>query len=116
MNPEIETRPLPEWLRSLFWDHDFDSLNWDDHRDFIAGRVLAEGPWRAVCWLRRELGDGLLRQWIEDHRGRLLSRQQLRFWQLVLDLPGELVDAWLLTETRQIWDQRTGSWSSTKKS
>jgi hypothetical protein len=108
MDREAETSALPELLRSLFWDYEFDSLTWDDHRDLVIGRVLAEGSWQAVCWLRSELGDGLLREWIEDHRGRSLSLPQLRFWQLILDLPKELVDEWMRSETRQIWDKRTG--------
>ena len=35
--------PLPPPLRSLFWDCDFAQLDWQQHRDFIIRRVLAEG-------------------------------------------------------------------------
>ena len=94
-------------LRPLFWDSDFDRLTWQEHRDFVVRRVLSSGPWKAVCWLRARLGDAALRQWIERHRGRGLSSRQLRFWQLVLDLPSTLVDGWLESEGRRIWEGRT---------
>ena len=97
---------LPERLRPLFWDHDFSQLDWQRHRDFVIGRILEAGPWDTICWLRKEVGDETLRDWIERHRGRSLSSQQLRFWQLILDLPAETVDAWLQTPERKIWENR----------
>jgi hypothetical protein len=97
---------LPEAARAAFWDHDFDALDWREHRDFIIRRVLESGPWEAVVWLRAQLGDDELRAWIERHDGRPLSPQQLRFWQVILDLPAESVDAWLQSPGRTIWKER----------
>ncbi len=90
--PNVSDR-LPEMLRPLFWDCDFDQVSWRDHRDYVVRRVLSAGTWDAVCWLRAGLGDVALRQWIEQHEGRGLSSRQLRFWEVVLDLPPELVNA-----------------------
>lgn len=98
---------LPERLRSLFWDHDFQSLSWREHREFIIGRVLASGDWDSVQWLRCRIGDRGVREWIERHAGRGLSRRQLRFWELILGLPAAEVDGWLSREGRRIWDERT---------
>ncbi len=103
-----ERTPLPEPLRELFWDYSFDELSWEEDRDLIIGRVLCEGPWDTVQWLRRELGDGAVREWIERARGRGLSRRQLRFWQLILELPAEEVDAWLAAREPDLWEQRVG--------
>jgi hypothetical protein len=97
---------FPESLRSLFWDCDFDALDWQQHRDFVIGRVLVAGSWDAICWVRRTVGDDALREWIQRRQGRSLSPQQLRYWELVLELPAELVDAWLESEERQIWEGR----------
>ena len=63
---------------AAFWDCDFEQLDWDLQRSFIVGRMLAAGTWEAVMWLRGQLGDDALRQWIQDHEGRLLTSQQLR--------------------------------------
>ena len=38
--PETRSAPLPESLRGLFWEHDFDSLSWDEERDLIFWRDL----------------------------------------------------------------------------
>jgi hypothetical protein len=99
---------LPEKLRSLFWDCDFHTLDWEEHRNFVIRRVLVAGGWEAVCWIRRTLGDGVLRDWIQRHRGGSLSPQQLRYWELVLDLPTGLVDTWLNSAERRIWEGRLG--------
>ncbi len=98
--------PLPENLRSLFWDHDFGTLDLETHTSFIIARVLAAGSWEAVCWLRRRLGDDALRDWIEKDEGRRLDPKQLRFWELILEIPRDWVDKWLQNDSRQTWDGR----------
>ena len=102
-----EVAKLPEMLRPLFWDCNFDRLDWLQDRDFVVGRVLVYGPWDAIGWLRGKVGDEGVRDWIVRHEGRQLSSQQIRFWELILDLPAELVAAWLRSEGRRIWDGRT---------
>ncbi len=104
--PEKQATGLPSALAGLFWDVAPGELSWQRHRDYIAERVLAEGSWDAITWLREELGDPALRELIRRKRGRLLSRPQLRFWQLILDLPEAEVDAWLAAPGRSIWDRR----------
>jgi hypothetical protein len=105
-SPAKEVAKLPEMLRPLFWDCDFDRLDWLRDRDFVTGRILVHGPWEAICWLRGEVGDEGVRDWIVDHEGRELSRQQIRFWELILDLPADLVATWLQSESRKIWEGR----------
>jgi hypothetical protein len=97
---------LPELLREFFWDCNFDRLSWAEHCEFLTRRILSAGSWDAVCWLRSRLDDHALREWIERHQGRWLSPPQLQFWELVLDLPSALVDTWLDSEGRRIWEGR----------
>jgi hypothetical protein len=99
--------PLPAPVKALFWDTASGSLRWDRDRDQIIGRVLASGPWETVQWLRALAGDEAIRTWIELHEGRGLSPQQLRFWQLILDIPARRVNRWLRSEGRQVWDRRS---------
>lgn len=98
---------LPELLRPLFWDHDFDALRWEEHRDLVVSRVLSDGDLAALQWLRARLGDGALRRWIERRGGRGLDARRLRFWELVLELPHGKVDAWLADPSRRIWKERS---------
>jgi hypothetical protein len=97
---------LPERLRPYFWDYAFDDLDFSIHREFIIGRILSEGDWDAVCWLRRSVGNPELRAWIESRQGRGLSPQQLRYWELILDLPTAKVDGWLAERKNAGWDDR----------
>ncbi len=100
---------LPGDLRPLFWDYDFQDLCWDDDRALIIRRVLTSGPWDSVQWLRSRVNDDTLGRWIIDHQGRGLSPQQLRFWQLILDLPTEQVDGWLADRQTDPWHHRQAS-------
>ena len=97
---------LPQHLRSLFWDTDPRHLRWPTHRDQITARILASGPWESVRWLRSRLSDEELRSWILERKGRGLSPQQLRFWQLILGIPARKVNAWLRSPERRVWDDR----------
>jgi hypothetical protein len=100
----LPDRPSAD-LRRLYWDHDFEKVSDIDHRDFVVGRILIEGDWNSVQWLRNRIGDEQLRDWIERHEGRGLSRQQLRFWELILQVPALAVDRWVATHGPG-WDQR----------
>ena len=102
-SPEDALRGM---LRPLFWDCDVEALDWTKQREFILGRILVEGSWPAVCWLRRRVGDAALAQWIRGKQGGPLSPPQLRFWQLILNLPQEEVDRWLAQPARRLWQER----------
>jgi len=91
----------------VLWDTDPRSVSWEAHRESLIGRVLAHGDWDALRWLRTTAGDGAIRDWIVATRGRRLSRQQIRFWQLLLDLPEQQVEAWLALPERKVWDERS---------
>ncbi len=97
---------MPEFLRPLFWDTDVSAIDPVDHRDFILGRILSAGPLDVLRWARKEFGDDAIREWIVRHEGRQLSTRQIRFWETVIGLPGDKVDAWLATPERCIWEGR----------
>jgi|SRR5262245_16763904 len=100
------TSRLPPFLRPFFWDYAFAQLSWPADRELVTARILAEGSWEAVRWLRRQLGVDGLRSWICSRRGAGLSPKQLRFWEIVLDLPKREVDSWLAAPGRRVWDRR----------
>ena len=97
---------LPKMLRPLFWDYNFDTLTWEEDRDLVISRILISGNWDAVTWLRSRAGDQSLKEWIERLQGKGLSPVQLRFWELILGLPHQRVNTWLLSERRKIWEKR----------
>lgn len=97
---------LPETLRPLFWDCDFDALRWPRDREPITSRILAAGSWEANRWLRARLGDRELGRWIESRRGRGLSPPRLRFWELIAGLDPKQVSAWLAERKEEPWSRR----------
>jgi hypothetical protein len=97
---------LPQRLKRLFWDYHFARLSWHADSDLIIGRILAAGDWDSVRWLRRTLGDESLRAWLTLRRGAGLSSRQLRFWELVLNLPHPEVNSWLADPGRKAWEGR----------
>lgn len=99
----------PAAVQSLFWEYRPGGLDWTSDRDLIIRRVLAEGNWEAITWLRKRLGPASLRRWIEARSGDILSPRQLRFWELVLDLPSDRVDEWIEARRTSIWANRTSS-------
>lgn len=98
---------LPQKLHALFWDCEIDSLSWSEHRDFIVSRILKDGGWEAVQWLRATIGDSELKLWLIENNGGGLPAQKLRFWELVLDLEPQMVSAWLAARTPDPWQKRT---------
>lgn len=101
-------RKLPTMLRPCFWDVVFYRLDGENHGDFVAYRLLECGDWDCLRWLRRTAGDAALMQLVRQQRGLGLSRRQLRFWQLIWDLPKAEVDRWLRRDGDDTWDRRAG--------
>ena len=106
LEPAELSAPLPESLRSYFWDYSFENLSWEKDRELIIRRLLTDGSWDAIAWLRKRVGDGGLRRWLITHRGRGLTLRQLRFWSLMLDLPKHQADAWVRLVRSTPWSQR----------
>jgi hypothetical protein len=109
MSTELNDIEWPSAVRSLFWEYDVSDLDGETDRDLILRRVLSEGNWETIQWLRGRLGDAGLRQWIEARDGDILSPRQLRFWELVLDLPSEHVDEWVAFRRSSVWTNRARS-------
>ncbi|MDZ7363399.1 MAG: hypothetical protein ONB46_22170 [candidate division KSB1 bacterium] len=105
-NSHIRPASLPSFLKPFFWDTGFSRLKWNCHRDFIIQRILAEGDWKAVQWLRRKIGNEALRAWLLQHQGRGLDKRRLRFWELILPLPHKIVNAWLKSLQSESWEER----------
>jgi len=97
---------LPEKLRPLFWDYDFQQLRWKLDRHLITSRVLSSGNWNAVTWLRSRLSDQELKQWFLTRKGAELNPQRLRFWELVLKLPPQKIRLWLMSKKGGVWEKR----------
>ncbi len=92
---KMTSESLPERLRPLFWEYDFERLGWPADRELVIARILQNGGDDALAWLHRMVNDNELAQWLCNRRGQGLSPKQLRYWQAILDLPQREVDHWV---------------------
>lgn len=107
--PTAAASSLPEFLRPLFWDHPIEDLRWPAHRELVIGRVLQSGGTDAISWLRSVVLDSELAAWISSREGHGLDARQLRFWQVVLKLSEQDVDAWVARSRENAWGARSVS-------
>ena len=98
---------LPASLHRYFWDVDPARLTLDGGRYTILRRLLEKGGMDAFVWLRREIGDDEIRRFLISTHGRGISPKRLRFWELMLSLPHELVDGWIARYRETPWGART---------
>lgn len=87
--------PLPKHLKRYFPGYAFGRLRWPQDRHLLIAEVLAKGDWEAITWLRGQVTPEELAAWIMHRQGRGLSVRQLRYWELVLDLPHRDVNSWI---------------------
>lgn len=98
---------LDELVRRYLWEHDPERISWETSRHTIVAKLLQVGGWDAVRWLRAHLSDDEIRDFLVRRRGRGVDPKRLRFWELVLGLPHEQVDAWIATARADPWHRRT---------
>lgn len=80
---------LPEFLRPLFWEVDWDRLCIRGHERYIIERVLEYGDDQAIRWLLCVFDLHAIADVVR--RSRKISRNTATLWALVLDIPGEQV-------------------------
>ena len=97
---------LPKSLQKYFWDYSFKDLSWRTDRDLIIRRLLTDGSWKSIQWLRKLIGDDDLQRWLIAHQARGLSPRQIRFWSLILVLPKLQVETWTRLARSSTWSKR----------
>lgn len=83
MNQEEKT-PVPEFLRSYFWDVTFAELEVKTHVSLIIKRVLDRGNLRDVRWLVATYGKDTIKKVVMETRD--LARPTGNFWADMLGL------------------------------
>jgi len=99
--------PLPDCVRRLLWEYAADAVNWPQDSDLIIARVMQNGEEDAIRWLRETAGDQRLSAWLRARNGRGVDPAPLRFWQNLLGLPDQEVDAWVTSARDSAWNQRS---------
>lgn len=97
---------LPKHVRDLFWEYDAKKIHWRTDSDLIIQKILESGKWESLEWLIPVAGSSRLRNYLIRRRGAGLGPPQLRFWQIILDLPTEEVNIWIATAKSDPWGRR----------
>ncbi|RLC66094.1 MAG: hypothetical protein DRI48_05470 [Chloroflexi bacterium] len=95
---------LPEHLRPLFWDTDFDRLRVEGHERYVIERVLEYGDVPQVRWMMRRFPKEQIAETLR--RTRRLSPKSAHFWASILDVPIEEIrclSASFRRRHREIW-------------
>lgn len=80
---------MPEGLRWLFWEVDFDALETDRDADFVIPRVLEFGRLAEVRWAVGHYGLDRIHRFLREHGHPELSGRTLAFWRAVLKAEDE---------------------------
>lgn len=72
---------LPEDLKPIFWDIDFNDLNKEEHKEYIITRITEKGRWRDVKWLVDEFNKEEIKGIVLDSKNT--SDKTKSFWQVV---------------------------------
>jgi len=75
---------LPKFLKSYFWDVDFQQLDIKKHRQFILTRILNYGDKKAIEWAKKIFSKNEIKKTILSSRS--LDRKSLNFWSLIFGL------------------------------
>jgi hypothetical protein len=75
---------LPDFLRSYFWDVDFDLLDFKKSKTFILKRVLDRGDTKALGWMRRNYTNQEIEKLLLTTRD--ISPKTANFWALFLGI------------------------------
>lgn len=108
-NFEAPATELSELLGRYFWDYAPGRLSWPQNRFTIIWRLLEKGGLEGAVWLQRNVTNAELRDFIIERRGRAIDPKWLRYWERILDLPEEQVNAWVATALKNPWYQRIKS-------
>ena len=90
----------------LFWEYDPNLISWEKDRDLIIFKILSVGDWDAVSWLWKNLPAHELKEWLIKREGRGIDARRLRFWELALHIPHDLVTQWINAPGREVWENR----------
>ncbi len=87
MNAEYSSEEgrLPEFLRPLFWEVDFDRLRIPGHERYIIERILELGDDAAVRWAWHTFGPEAIAQTVR--RSRAISPNTANLWAHILGIP-----------------------------
>jgi hypothetical protein len=75
---------LPENMKPLFWDVDFETLDFDEYKEFIAARILNYGTYEDLRYLFSNIKKEFLIDLVKTSRE--LDDLTRNFWRMIYDI------------------------------
>jgi hypothetical protein len=94
MAVKLAPNGLPETAGWLFPEYDFEKMEPIRYAATIMERILERGAWAEVNWLFDHYGERRVRDWVERHGFRALSRRSFALWRLVLGIEQYRAPEW----------------------
>lgn len=82
---------IPQYLRPLFWDINFQEFDPSAYPTYTIARVLEYGDQQAVAWLRETFSEEQIKEVVQTERR--LTPKSANFWALVYGLTRDEVAA-----------------------
>ena len=78
-------KALPAYIRTLLWDVDPETVDFNTHRLYVMERVMSRGGWDAMKWLRRTYSEAEMKDFLLA-KGHLLAPRERAYWSLIAGL------------------------------
>jgi len=95
---------LPEMLRPLFWDTDFDTLHPMNKSHYIINRIFDKGNTDAIRWAKKTYPEDTIKTSLMKLRD--FSLRSATFWATIYNIPFDQMTCLqepYLTTRRQLW-------------
>lgn len=99
---------IPEFLFGLFWEHEPGTIDMFRHADFVMGRIMERGTWKAMRWLLKAYSKDQLTAFLERRGRRTLPPRELNYWAFVAGISREKREDWVREsrERNTVWSAR----------
>ncbi len=75
---------LPEEMRYLFWDVNFDELYFEDYKDFIASRILSFGDNNSLKYLAKKISKKFILNLVQKNRE--IDEMTCNYWKVMYNV------------------------------
>ncbi len=92
-----------ELSRSLFWDTDYDKLDWEKNAPYIIDRVLHRGTWEEFRKILNFYGAERVAETAKNLR--YMDRRVMHFCSVYFDIPLNQIRCYNIRQSSQLhWD------------
>ncbi len=82
-------KKLPGFLKSYFWDADFEKIEIEGNEVYILKRILEYGDLEAIRWMRGNFEEARIKDALCNFRG--YSLKSANYWAVILNIKKEEV-------------------------